>query len=555
MIRIRGVIILGAASAIAAGAMTASAAAETQPVVQVTGGMIRGSVPAPAGSGAVFKGIPFAMPPVGDFRWREPKPVTSWQGVRDATHYSPACVQNPVGTAVFLSPLAKLYGEAYPQTKIAMSEDCLYLNVWTPEWPVKQTAPVMVWIHGGSNLMGSGAESSYNGTALARKGVVVVTINYRLGALGFFEHPELTRESPHHASGNYGLLDQIAALEWIHQNIVQFGGDPGRVTMFGQSAGSLDIGQLLCSPLARGLFQRAIMESGPVLLSLHTTPLSKGEHFGEQVALSLGLSGAGQIERMRALPTETVIAKVNEVTKRVGDPGGVLDGWFIREPPAHIFAQGRELPVDIMIGNTGHEMSAFRAAAAARGGGSSARSGDSPIQTLKIFYGHSAQLVLAAFLVDNTLGRHDAADSWLNDILGACPGMAMASLQATEGHRSYVYEFDREIPGSGQRALGSFHGLEIPYVFGALHDPTWSWLKFSGVDSKLSAAVQDYWTNFAKTGNPNGPQLPDWRKFDSSGQDAMQFGKTGTISLRSHSGPPYCDLDPADLKQRLNSAN
>ena len=532
-------------------ALTGGARAET--VVRITGGLIRGAEQTPPASGAVFKGIPFAQPPVGSLRWREPQPVVGWTGTRDATRYGPACMQNPLGTAVFLAPLAKLYGRDYPRQKIDMSEDCLYLNIWTSEWPPKHPAPVMFWIHGGSNIMGSGAESSYDGTTLATKGVVVVTINYRLGILGSFSHPQLTQESPHHASGNYGLLDQIAALQWVHQNIAQFGGDPSRVTVFGESAGAIDSGLLLCSPLASGLMQRVIMESGPVLLDHHPAALAKGEHFGEQLALSLGVSGNNSIEKMRALPAETVIEKSSEKANAAANPGIVIDGWFLREAPGDLFAQGRELPADFIIGNNGREMSAFRANSAAAGGSSPAGLDDSAMQTVKIFYGRSATLVVGSFLVDNALHRTEAADGWLNDVIGTCPGMAMASLHARAGHHAYFYLFDREVPGKGQQSLGSFHSMELPYVFGTLRQPMWTWLPFEETDHKLSEAIQGYWTNFAKTGIPNGPNLPEWREFESRGQVAMEFAKNGTVGLLKRGRPTFCDVDVADLKARLIS--
>ncbi len=524
---------------------------ENPPTVRVTGGSVAGTVQSGAG---VFKGIPFAQPPVGKLRWRAPQPVEPWKGVRDATHYSAACLQNPLGTGAFLTPLAKLYGRDYPQTRIAMSEDCLYLNLWTPAWPPPPAgAPVMVWIHGGSNVMGSGTESSYDGSALARKGVVVVTINYRLGPLGFFSHPELTRESPHHASGNYGLLDQVAALQWVHENISQFGGDPAQVTVFGESAGSIDAGLLLCSPLAKGLMQRAIMESGPVLLAMNAASLEKGEHYGTEVARLLGFSGESAIDQLRALPAETLVDKINQVSKQAGDPGTVIDGWFLTDGPGRTFAQGRELPVDFMIGNNGREMSAFRAAA--RPGSASPGSASSTSQAVRVFYGSSTPLVLGLFLIDSTLGRTEAADSWLNDVAGACPEMAMASLHATAGHRAYIYAFNREVPGSGKKTLGAFHSLEIPYVFGALRDAEWNWLPFEAVDSQLSGIVQTYWTNFAKTGNPNGANVPGWAEFDSREQSVMTFSPSGAVELKAHSRPVYCDVDVNDLRQRLGSTN
>jgi para-nitrobenzyl esterase len=543
--------IFGAAFCFSA-ALFAGDRQESGPVVHVAMGLIRGVEQAPVG-GAVFRGIPFAQPPVGNLRWREPQPVAPWKGTRDATRYGPACIQNLYGTGVFLAPLAKLYGRDYPQQKIEMSEDCLYLNIWTPEWPPKHAAPVMFWIHGGSNIMGSGGESSYDGTALAAKGVVVVTINYRLGILGSFSHAQLTRESPHHASGNYGLLDQIAALQWVAQNIAQFGGDPARVTVFGESAGAIDAGLLLCSPLANGLMQRVIMESGPVLLGHHPPALAKGERYGEQLAQALGLSGDNAIERMRSMPAETVISKSNEIAKSAPNPGLVIDGWFLRDSPGDLFAQGRELPADFIIGNNGREMSAFRAGAE-KSGGAGGGLDNSAMQTIKIFYGRAAPVVVGSFLVDNVFRRTEAADSWLNDVIGTCPGMAMASLHASAGHHAYFYLFERAVPGKGESSLGAFHSLEVPYVFGNLRIPTWSWLPFDDVDSHLSEVLETYWTNFAKTGNPNSADVPEWREFESRTQIAMEFGKTGKVRQRTHSAPTYCDVEAGVLKARLSSA-
>ena len=382
---------------------------------------------------------------------------------------------------------------------------------------------------------------------------MVVTINYRLGILGSFSHPQLTQESSHHASGNYGLLDQIAALRWVQQNITQFGGDPSRVTVFGESAGAIDAGLLLCSPLASGLMQRVIMESGPVLLEHHPAALAKGEHYGEQLAQALGVSGGNAIERMRAMPAETVVQKSNKIAKDIPNPGLVIDGWFLREAPGDSFAQGHELPADFIIGNNGREMSAFRANAEGSGGTPGGLD-NSAMQTIKIFYGRAAPLAVASFLTDNFLRRTQAADGWLNDVIATCPGMAMASLHARAGHHAYFYLFEREVPGQGRSSLGAFHGLEIPYVFRTLRIPAWNWLPFENVDSQLSEILQTYWTNFAKTGNPNAANLPGWSEFEGRAQAAMEFGKTGTVALRSHSAPTYCDVDAGDLKARLSSA-
>jgi para-nitrobenzyl esterase len=527
-------------------ALGLNAGETSQPVVKVSGGIVQGTSAPPGG--AVFKGIPYAQPPLGNLRWREPQAVTPWKGVRDATRFSAACIQNPFGTDNFLAPLAKMYGNPYAPRRIAMSEDCLYLNVWSPEWPPRSSAAVMFWIHGGSNLVGSANESEYDGSALARRGVVVVTINYRLGALGFFSHPELTRESPHHASGNYGLLDQIAALEWVRANIATFGGDPARVTVFGESAGAIDTGLLLCSPLSKGLFARAIMQSGPVFLSLRASPLEKGERFGEKVAEALQASGAHTIDHLRSLAPEAVTTKAIDVTKSAGNPGTVADGWFLRESPGDIFASGRQVAADFVIGQNGREMSAFRVSAESKSS-SSGGLDQGASNIIKVFYGRSTPVVLGLYMLDSGLRRTEAADGWLNDVVGACPGMAMASLHARTGHHAYAYQFNREIPGKGQHDLGAFHSLEVPFVFGTL--AAWNWLPFEKADYRLSDVLQTYWTNFARTGNPNSADLTGWKEFDDGGQSSLEFGKTGQVRLRNRSAPPFCDVNATDLVERL----
>lgn len=519
------------------------------PVASVTGGSVRGLLDPSLPGGSVFKGIPFARPPVRELRWREPQPVQPWSGIRDTTRVSASCIQPALGSGRFLKPLAQRYGTQYNHTPIQVSEDCLYLNVWTPHWPAENPAPVMVWIHGGSNVIGSGGENGYDGTALARKGVVVVTINYRLGVLGFFAHPELTRESPHHASGNYGLLDQIAALQWVQKNIAQFGGDPKRVTVFGESAGSINAGLLLCSPLAAGLFQRVILESGPVLsLAHHPAAREKGERFGESVARSLG--APANLQKLRESSPEIVVKAAREAAAQAGDPGFVLDGWCLREPPAIIFAEGRQLPVDLMIGNNGREISVFRGPSSSEGS-NRGLAGDSVKETIRIFYGSSAPLVTSLFLLNNALGRTESADSWINDVVCACPAMAMSLLHARTGHPAYVYQFLRSIPGKGQNTLGSFHGLELPYVFGAFQRPAWNWLPFEAVDYALGETIMSYWTNFAKTGNPNGPSLPNWPSFEAGNQAAIEFTPQGQAKARPKSRPAFCDLDVTGLRARL----
>ncbi len=267
-----------------------AAYAATGPIVGVTGGQVQGA--ALEKGGAVFKGLPFAQPPVGALRWREPMPVKPWAGVRDAAAFGAPCTQ---GSQFIRTP------------GVVAKEDCLYLNIWTPEWPSRSKKPVMVWIPGGGNYFGSGSTPTFDGDSLARHGVVVVTLNYRLGNFGFFSHPRLTRESPHHASGNQGILDQIAALHWVRDNIAKFGGDPRNVTIFGESAGSLDVSVLMTSPLSRGLFKRAIGESGSVVGIGNPLTLAQAEKNGAAAATRWGLAVAASAQDMRGVAADDIL--------------------------------------------------------------------------------------------------------------------------------------------------------------------------------------------------------------------------------------------------------
>jgi para-nitrobenzyl esterase len=496
-----------------------AAGAADPPTATVTGGQIRGSLLEKGG--ALFKGIPYAQAPVGELRWREPQPVKAWSSIRDATAFSAPCAQNANG-----------------QMLGASSEDCLFLNVWTPEWPSITRRPVMVWIHGGGNYGGTASTNNFDGEALARRGVVLVSINYRLTVLGFFSHPELTRESPHHASGNYGLMDQIAALRWVRANIMGLGGDPANVTIFGQSAGAVDVNVLMTSPLAKGLFHKAIAESGTVtrnpdpgtlamtalgaVMRVKEGPVSYSDAAGlaeaEKSGEKLGASLAADLLKMVAGPQSSI-----------GPANGVIvDGYVFSKAPAEVFATGKQQRVPLLIGNNARERTPRTAP-------------EEVSKAMEAMYGPLAPKAMALYTPPDPLyGPSDA--QWVVDTMYRCPVVAQLMWHAATGNAAFEYQFDRAAPG--RESLGAVHGAEVPYVFGSLS------AAYSEADRETSAAMQQYWTNFAKTGNPNGPGLPEWPRFDGSARGYMEFTNRGP---EAHEGlrRPYCDLYIENVKRLM----
>jgi para-nitrobenzyl esterase len=280
----------------------------------------------------IFKGIPFAAPPVGELRWKEPRPVKNWEGVRQATEFGPSALQN------------NAFGDMVGTNN--RSEDCLYLNVWTPAATGNEKLPVLVYFHGGGLVAGSGAEPRYAGESMARKGIVSITVNYRLGIFGYFSHPELTSESPNHSSGNYGYLDQVASLQWIKANIAAFGGDPNRVTIAGESAGSISVSALMCSPLSKNLIAGAISSSGSLLGAMSPVPISDGEKNGLKVSADLA---AASLASLRALPAEKLLAAKGQFQ-------ATIDGYFLPKSPVEIYASGEQAKIPLLIGWNSAEM-------------------------------------------------------------------------------------------------------------------------------------------------------------------------------------------------------
>ena len=470
------------------------------PVVEAGGERLIGARLDADGELAVFRGVPYAAPPVGELRWRPPEPHAPRAGLQDASGFGPACPQLQ-GNPEWYRDVAQKFGRSPDEIPdlTDIREDCLYLNIWSQNLGRDTPQPVMVWIHGGGNVNGFSHEPNYLGHNLATRGVVVVSINYRLGALGFMAHPALTAESERKVSGNYGLLDQIAALEWVRDNIAKFGGDPDRVTVFGESAGAADIGTLIASPLARGLFRRAIIQSGGYPL-YDSASVADEAVFGAKLMSALGAGGdPGQLERMRALTWQEIFAAAASVAPDAFTRA-VVDGWLLPRPAAEIFEAGEQNPTEIVIGSNANEwLMYFR----------------HPVDetqlhaTLKerVREGHRAE-VLAAL---NKAANEDVTAK-LDLLTGSldfhCPSLAIADAQRRLTDRVYVYRFSRVRPG-GEKLL-AYHGAEIPYVFDTADD----WLPADRVDWALANSMLAYWSQFAKTGNPNAKGLPNWPAFD-----------------------------------------
>ena len=454
--------------------------------VRVDTGLLRGT----EGHGiAAYEGVPFAAPPLGPLRWREPQPAAPWKGIREATAFAPACLQLGVSMA----------GEPEPKT----SEDCLYLNVWAPSGPHHGARPVMVFIPGGGYTNGATSLPLYWGDRLAKRGMVVVTVAYRLGALGYLAHPELTAESPHHSSGNYGLMDQAAALQWIRRNIAAFGGDPQRVTVFGQSAGAMSVSMLMVSPLARGLFQRAIGESGGLFEPVQLAPqyaLGAAERDGEAYAKSLG---AASLADLRALPgSKLLLGQAFKVSHPVIEP------YALPLSPYDAFVAGRQAKIPVLVGWNAEEARALTDV-------STAKAATFAADIRKAFGPLPSALIDAYPHADDAQAAQGRAD-FERDLRFAWDNWAWARLQAMAGQPAFAYRFEHKPPfpaGSVRAGWGASHFAELWYVFDHLDQETWAW---TAADRRLADAMAGYWVSFAKTGDPNGPGRPIWPKLGAT---------------------------------------
>jgi para-nitrobenzyl esterase len=443
-------------------------------VVTTQSGRLQGVAADAAGGVAVYRGIPYAAPPVGALRWREPQPPSAWSGIRQASTDAPGCMQ-------IVAP-NRLPWTAEFMHHGPVSEDCLYLNLWTPAHAATDRLAVLVFIYGGGFTEGSVSVPLYDGTALARRNLIVVTINYRLGAFGFLAHPALTQESAHHASGNYGLMDQVAALRWVQANIAAFGGDPTRVTISGQSAGAMSAYLLTVAPTAQGLFQRAIIESGPGALASFgmptakalTTTFAEAQMAGAEFAKSLGATTA---DELRSLKADTLLAP-----PAGGKPvrfGPVVDGWFLPTDADSAYAAHAQNDVPVLIGMMADEPSAFPGYDAARAKATRAQ------------------------------GLHA-----LDELLAA---------RARNSARSaYAYYFEHSIPWPDHPQFGAFHSGELPYVFDDLAKLDRPW---TTADHELAVSVSSYWAAFAASGVPRSKVLPAWPAYRPGSLKFMVFGE------------------------------
>jgi para-nitrobenzyl esterase len=509
-------------------ALAAVLAAVPSDQVHIAGGVVEGTT----GKGTAIRaylGIPYAAPPVGDLRWKAPRPVPAWTGVQKADHFGMRCMQaNVFGDMVFKDA--------------GMSEDCLNLNVWTPAKSARERLPVMVWIYGGGFQAGATSEPRQNGEVLAGKGVVVVSMNYRLGIFGFYSHPELTKESDHNASGNYGLMDQLEALRWVHKNIEAFGGDPSKVTIFGESAGSFAVSALMASPLANGLFARAIGESGAFFgPTLSAKTLSQSEESGTKFATS---QKANSLADLRAIPAEKLLTAAHAAGDYAFAPN--VDGYFLPARASEIYAAGKQSHVPLLAGWNAQEMSFQAVMSKTTAEKFRAQVHEKFPQdeeaVLKLYPSGSEEDALASAI--------DLASDQFIDF-GTWKWIEMQ--RKTGGQPVYQYVFsrirpaaaDNKINGFAAHLFGAVHASEIEYVFGALDSlKGYVW---KPEDYKLSDLIQTYWSNFAKTGDPNGPGVPKWPTSDSASGYAVMH-----LDVDAHSAPQL-HRDRYEFLDRYNS--
>ena len=473
------------------------------PIVKTANGLIEGS----NDSGVlIFKGIPYAEPPVGELRWKEPRPVNNWDGVLKATKFA----KRPMQAAIFSDMVFRSDG---------ISEDCLYLNIWTPAKTNHDRLPVLVYFYGGGFIAGDGSEFRYDGESMARKGIVAVTVNYRLGVFGFLAHPELTKESPHHSSGNYGLMDQSEALHWVNRNIEFFGGDSSKLTIAGESAGSISVSAQMISPLSKKLITGAIGESGSILGTMPLRTLSEAEQIGIDFAKSIQ---ANSLTQLRAIPAE----KLLEASSRLrGIRFSItIDGYFLPKNPYEIFKEGEQAHIPLLVGWNSEESNFYGIL------GREKPTLENFVSVVKILYGEYAEQILKVYHASNDEEVKQAATNLAGDRFIGFSTWKWFDMQCkTGGEPVYRYWYSRPRPAlrseinatnidpkvSPSGTHGAVHSAEIEYAMGNL--PTNRVYNWQPEDYKVSEIMQSFFANFIKTGDPNGFGVPGWPSAIDSG--------------------------------------
>ena len=475
----------------------------------------------------MFKGIPFAAPPVGDLRWRAPQPVKPWPGVRQANQFGAQCMQG------------RIFGDMGFRAS-GMSEDCLYLNVWTPAKSGKERQPVLVYFYGGGFVAGDGSEPRYDGESMARKGIVALTVNYRLGVFGFLAHPELSKEAPYHASGNYGLLDQTAALRWVKQNIAAFGGDPKRVTIAGESAGSTSVSAQMASPLSKDLIAGAIGESGSIISTLSAVPLAEAEANGVKFAAAVG---ANNLAALRAMSAEQLLAATTKPAPVFPNP--TIEGYFLPKAPLEIYLAGEQAHVPLLAGSNSEELS-YQVIL-----GRDEPTVENYRKAVEALYHEKGDEVLRLYPATTAEEVKDAAQDLASDrFISFSTWKWIDAVTATGGRPTYYYLYARPRPamrpemGNATAGLaggvnrsppapamppprGAAHSAEIEYAMGNLDsNHVYAW---TADDYKVSKVMEEYFANFVKTGDPNGLGLPEWPEFKT--------GKRMTIDVDTRAEP------------------